>query len=71
MEYILLEVALTDGSFQFYQQKFQWNVEEVEGHEELQNPTNNKTSSCNNTSRNQPKCNQSIYDYMRFIVICD
>jgi hypothetical protein len=48
MEYILLEVELTDGSFQFYQPKFQWNVEEVEGHEELQNPTNNKTSSCNN-----------------------
>ncbi len=24
-----------------------------------------------NTSRNQPKCNQSIYDYMRLIVVCD
>ncbi len=23
------------------------------------------------TSRNQPKCNQSIYDYMRLVVICD
>jgi hypothetical protein len=23
------------------------------------------------TSKNQPKCNQSIYDYMRLIVICD
>jgi hypothetical protein len=23
------------------------------------------------TSRNQPKCNQSIYDYMRLIVVCD
>ncbi len=23
------------------------------------------------TSRNQPKCNQSIYNYMRFIVVCD
>jgi hypothetical protein len=22
-------------------------------------------------SRNQPKCNQSIYDYMRLVVICD
>jgi hypothetical protein len=25
----------------------------------------------NFTSRNQPKCNQSIYDYMRLIVVCD
>jgi len=24
-----------------------------------------------NTSRNQPKCNQSSYDYMRLIVVCD
>jgi len=24
-----------------------------------------------NTSRNQPKCNQSIYDYMQLVVICD
>jgi hypothetical protein len=24
-----------------------------------------------NTSRNQPKCNHSIYDHMRLIVICD
>ncbi len=23
------------------------------------------------TSRNQPKCNQSIYDYMRLAVVCD
>ncbi len=23
------------------------------------------------TSRNQPKCNHSIYDYMRLIVVCD
>ncbi len=23
------------------------------------------------TSRNQPKCNQSIYNYMRLVVICD
>ncbi len=23
------------------------------------------------TSRNQPKCNQSIYDYMRLVLICD
>jgi hypothetical protein len=22
-------------------------------------------------SRNQPKCNQFIYDYMRLVVICD
>jgi hypothetical protein len=26
---------------------------------------------CTFTSRNQPKCNQSIYDYMRLIVVCD
>jgi len=26
---------------------------------------------CYNTSRNQSKCNQSIYDYMRLIVVCD
>jgi len=39
MEYILLEVELTDGSFQFYPPKFQWNVEEVEGHEELTQQT--------------------------------
>jgi hypothetical protein len=23
------------------------------------------------TSRNQPKCNHSIYDYMRLIIVCD
>jgi hypothetical protein len=23
------------------------------------------------TSRNQPKCNHSIYDYMRLVVVCD
>jgi hypothetical protein len=23
------------------------------------------------TSRNQPKCNHSIYNYMRLVVICD
>jgi len=23
------------------------------------------------TSRNQPKCNHSIYDYMRLIVVCN
>jgi hypothetical protein len=50
MEYILFEVELIDESFQFSQPKLQWNVEEVEGHEELQNPTNNKTSPCNNKS---------------------
>jgi hypothetical protein len=50
MEYILLEAKLTNGSFQFCQPKFQWNVEKVEGHEKLQNPTNNKTSSYNNKS---------------------
>jgi len=26
---------------------------------------------CTNINRNQPKCNQSIYDYMRLVVICD
>jgi hypothetical protein len=24
-----------------------------------------------NTSKNQPKCNHSIYDYMRFVVVCN
>ncbi len=24
-----------------------------------------------NSSRNQPKCNQSIYDYMWLVVVCD
>jgi hypothetical protein len=24
-----------------------------------------------NTSRNQPKCNHSIYDHLRFVVACD
>jgi hypothetical protein len=23
------------------------------------------------TSRNQPKCNHSIYDYMRLVIVCD
>jgi hypothetical protein len=23
------------------------------------------------TSKNQPKCNHSIYDYMRLVVVCD
>ncbi len=23
------------------------------------------------TSRNQPKCNHSIYDYMRLVVVCN
>jgi hypothetical protein len=23
------------------------------------------------TSRNQPKCNHSIYDYMQFVVVCN
>jgi hypothetical protein len=30
-------------------------------------------SSCiaKGTNRNQPKCNHSIYDYMRLVVVCD
>ncbi len=24
-----------------------------------------------NTSRNQPKCNHYIYDYMQLVVVCD
>jgi hypothetical protein len=46
-------------------------LDDTEVVEDTRNNKNKSLQARSITNRNQPKCNQSIYDYMRLIVVCD